>query len=57
MDRKFISTSDGETANYLKKLGYQLVSLNNGKYTFLNNNKLTFSGDKSKIIYTDVLHI
>ena len=54
-DGKFIITTDIEERDNLLKDGYRMVSDANKEYVFLNNNKLTFSGDKSKITYTNIL--
>lgn len=54
---KFIVTKDIDIAHDMLKQGYQMISGKNSQFVFLNNNKLTFSGDKSRIIYTNILHI
>lgn len=54
----FITTTDKETADQLLKLGFQLLSSENGRYTFLNCLKYsTEQIDKNKIVYTNILCI
>ena len=57
MKQNFIKTSDESTAETLKNLNYQQVDFSNGIYTFLNTDKINFSGniDKSKIQYSNML--
>ena len=57
MDEKFIVTSDSGTANKLMNLGFQIVSSQDGIYTFMNTGRLQFSGDidRSKIRYSNIL--
>lgn len=57
MNEKFIVTSDSGTASKLTNLGFQIVSSQNGIYTFMNTGRLQFSGDidKSKIKYSNIL--
>ena len=50
MGKKFIKVSDVETANFLTKLGSQLIDKTSGIYKFLNNTKTKFS---NVIIYTE----
>ena len=52
----FIKTTDKETMNKLKDLGFQMVDKANGMYVFLNNDKLRFLNiDRSKIQYSNIL--
>ena len=56
----FIKTTDKETAKKLMSAGFQLVSQNNGIYTFLNQPPKNFSFDevdKKKMAYTNILDI
>ena len=48
---------DSNTANALKKLGFQMVNESNGVYVYLNSDKIQFSNDidKSKIQYSNIL--
>lgn len=59
MKQNFIRTTDKSTATTLSRLGFQIVDESNGIFTFLNSDKLWFSGsvDKSKIQYSNILHI
>lgn len=60
MEKKFIKTTDAETANKLTAYGFKLVSHIGNIYTFLNENpqKLNFdSVDKTKIVYDNILSI
>lgn len=57
MKNNFIKTMDSNTANALKKLGFQMVNESNGVYVYLNSDKIQFSNDidKSKIQYSNIL--
>ena len=58
--KKFIKTTDIETANKLIALGFNLVSHIGSVYTFLNEapKSLTFeSVDKTKIAYDNKLSL
>jgi len=57
MGKYFIKTTDEETANTLKELGYQLFSSDDGVYVFINDSKLRFneSVNEKKCAYTDKL--
>lgn len=60
MDKKFIKTTDTETANRLIAFNFKLVSHIGNVYTFLNEipQKLNFdSVDKTKIVYDDKLSL
>lgn len=60
MEKKFIKTTDIETANKLIVLNFKLVSHIGNIYTFLNDapQNLTFdSVDKSKIVYDNKLSL
>lgn len=60
MDKKFIKTTDTETANKLIALNFKLVSHIGSVYTFLNEvpQNLTFDSiDRSKIVYDNKLSI
>lgn len=58
-DKKFIKTTDKETADRLMMLGFQLVTQIGSVYTFLNEvKKLDFEVvDKKKIVYDNILSI
>lgn len=60
MEKKFIKTTDAETANKLIALNFKLISHIGSTYTFLNENhkSLTFdSVDKTKIVYDNILSL
>ena len=60
MDKKFIKTTDAETANKLLAFNFKLVSHIGSVYTFLNevSQNLTFdSVDKTKIVYDNKLSL
>lgn len=57
--KNFIKTTDKETADTLISLGFQLVSQNNGVYTFLNQPSNSFNFDevdKKKMAYSNTLN-
>ena len=59
-EKKFIKTTDQETANKLIFAGFQLVSQSDSVYTFLNQIPSNFSfdvADKKKVAYTNTLNI
>lgn len=58
MNYNFIRTTDWETANTLRKIGYtEIQSSELGVYIFINRNEMQFSSDidKSKIQYSNIL--
>ena len=58
--KKFIKTTDVETANKLIAFGFKLASHIGNVYTFLNDTpqKINFdSVDKTKIVYDDKLSL
>ena len=58
--KNFIKTTDKETADKLICGGFQLVSQDNGVYTFLNQTPRNFSldeVDKKKMAYTNTINI
>ena len=60
MNKRFIKTTDVETANKLIALNFKLVSHIGSIYTFLNEvpQRLNFdSVDKSKIVYDNKLSL
>lgn len=58
MDKKFIKTSDEETANLLRASGLMELAKEGDKWVFVNEiNKKNFSKDKMKDAHTtDILH-
>lgn len=60
MPKNFIITMDADTAKLLQKEGFQLVTQQGGKFTFINQPPKNFNFehfDKSKISYTNMLSI
>lgn len=60
MEKKFIKTTDTETANKLIAYGFKLVSHIGNIYTFLNDvpKNFTFEAmDKKMIVYDDKLSL
>lgn len=58
MDKKFIKTTDSETANKLIAYGYKLISHIGSIYTFINEipTEVKFEKvDKKKIVYDNKL--
>lgn len=55
-NKKFIITTNMESAALLKKTGFRVVMQNNQQWIFENNNKLLF-GSINDVIYTDKLFI
>ena len=53
----FIVTFDKDTAENLKKIGLQIISEENGKWTFLNSNNIAFADENDKFSYTNKLNI
>lgn len=54
--KKFIKTSDVETAKNLRNVGLYEVYGGNGEFVFVNSGSMNFSGvDTSKIRYSDML--
>lgn len=53
----FIKTTDEETMNKLKDLGFQMVDCSGGVWTFINDadNFKFLNIDKSKIQYSNIL--
>ena len=60
MDKKFIKTTDVETANKLIAFGFKQVSHIGNIYTFLNGTPQNFNFefvDKTKIVYDNKLSL
>ena len=58
--KNFIKTTDKETAEKLISLGFQLMSQDNGVYTFLNQSSNNFNFDEvdsKKMAYTNILSL
>lgn len=53
----FIKSSDADTIQQLLKLGFQVLAIDNGVYTFLNDGELHFDASNSKIVYSNALTI
>ena len=59
-EKKFIKTTDKETADKLVFAGFQFVSQTCGVYTFINQAPTNFGfdeADKAKVFYTNTLSI
>ena len=59
-EKKFIQTTDKDTADKLAFSGFQLVSQSGSTYTFLNQFPQNFrfvETDKGKVAYTNLLNI
>ena len=60
MEKKFIKTTDAETANKLIACGFKLASHIGNIYTFLNDapKSINFDAiDKKKIVYDNILSL
>lgn len=60
MENKFITTTDSNVAEQLKKSGYMLLQNNNGIFVFMNNPTIVFADtniDYKKIMFTNVMAI
>ena len=55
MKSNFIQTSDEATAKQLRELGFQELPKQNGRWMFINSDKIVFSKDDMKIQYTNML--
>lgn len=55
-NKKFIITTNMESAALLKKTGFRVVMQSNQQWIFENNNKLLFESIND-VIYTDKLFI
>lgn len=60
MEKKFIITTNPESAKSLEKAGYRLMNFTNNRYVFLNNNNKNNIAlfDKLKdVAYTNTLFL
>ena len=55
-NKKFIITTNDESASLLIQTGFHLVSQNGKQWTFLNDNKMLFN-NLSDVVYSDKLFI
>ena len=57
--KNFVTTTSKETADELKRCGFQIVQEGDGKWTFINNATLNFdsSDNSKKVVYTDIVTI
>ena len=53
-NKKFIITTNDESASLLIQTGFHLVSQNGKQWTFLNDNKMLFN-NLSDVVYSDKL--
>lgn len=58
-NKPFIKTTDKETAQKLRSLGFQEIDFDGSFYTFINNKEFSesISFADNKIIYSEILHI
>ena len=58
-NKPFIKTTDKETAQILRSLGFQEIDFDGSFYTFINNKEFSesISFADNKIIYSEILHI
>ena len=54
-EKFFIKTSDAETAETLRKLGYHELESQGKFFVFINDGFVTFS-DQKNIVYTNILN-
>lgn len=55
-NKKFIITTNDESASLLIQTGFHLVCQNGKQWTFLNDNKMLFN-NLSDVVYSDKLFI
>lgn len=58
--KRFITTTDKDTADKLIFAGFQLMSQSGNTYTFLNQLPINFNFDevdKKKMVYTNTLNV
>jgi hypothetical protein len=54
--KKFVKTSDEQTANLLRDAGLHELAKEGNKWVFVNEqNKITFSLEDKKLSFTDIL--
>lgn len=54
--KKFVKTSDEQTANLLRNAGLHELAKEGNKWVFVNEqNKITFSLEDKKLSFTDIL--
>lgn len=51
----FINTTDSQTAELLRSLGFQELPKSGNKWVFINDNKMVFSSEDMKLHYTNNL--
>lgn len=58
MDKKFIKTTDEDTAKLLREAGFQELTKEGSRYVFVNDtDKINFSSDVMKDVQTtNILH-
>lgn len=54
MEKRFIVTSNEDTAFLLEQSGFNLITKQDGKFYFVNNNKIVCTNLKD-IAYTNIL--
>lgn len=53
----FIKTQDCETAEDLKRAGFELIDCTDGTWTFINNPNCPLTFDNNKFTYSNMLCI
>ena len=53
--KPFIKTRDKNTKEQLQKLGFILLTEQDGVFTFINDGTQQFSGNTNKVVFTDKL--
>lgn len=52
---KFVKTSDPHTAELLREAGYPELEKEGDKWVFINDNRVEFSSDNTKMNFTNIL--
>ena len=55
-DKNFIATTDRETANLLRELGFEEIESSGGRWVFINTDRIMFQDGVKNVSYTNVLH-
>jgi tyrosyl-tRNA synthetase len=53
--KNFIKSSDKNTIEKLKKLGYQVINVTGNVTTFINDPKIAGKFDENKVLYSNIL--
>lgn len=58
MDKNFVVTTDSDTAETLKSLGYEQVAFDGVRFTFINNaSKYSETKELDDIVYTNIISV